>query len=89
MWELWTRSVPWEEVKAEGIAFVDELTALVTSGARPALPDGTGAAPRGYRTLMEACWATDPTDRPPFSPTIVGRLDGLDADAAGPSVSAL
>eukprot|EP00041_Stephanoeca_diplocostata_P039102 m.1587379 g.1587379 ORF g.1587379 m.1587379 type:complete len:870 (+) comp25329_c0_seq21:2567-5176(+) len=84
LWELWGRGQPWNEIEAEGIEFFEKLTELVVSGVRPALPPTAGVAPSGYHDLMQACWASKPTDRLPFT-TIVARLEQISATVAAES----
>jgi hypothetical protein len=74
MWEIWTRSEPWEEIADKGVHFPRILTERVTAGDRPRLPDECESAPVGYYELMKQCWADKPAERPRFD-EIVRMLD--------------
>ena len=47
--------------------------AVLTRGLRPSIP---ADCPRPYAALMEACWQTEPSVRPPFS-EIAERLTAM------------
>jgi hypothetical protein len=66
LWEIWTRGIPWDEIECGAVDFADKLTAHVTAGDRPRLPDGCEAAPLGYSELMAQCWTDKPAERPRF-----------------------
>lgn len=73
LWEIWSRVLPWNEVKETGVRFVQRLRDLVDAGVRPQLPESCESAPDGYQALMERCWAGRPDHRPNF-PTILESL---------------
>lgn len=50
---------------ADDASFADEIATIVLAGGRPQIP--AAAAPAGYRSLLERCWATDPATRPRFA----------------------
>lgn len=56
LWECLTRKVPWGDATG-----VDVLMLAVLQGDRPPVPED---APGDLRSLVESCWAQDPTDRP-------------------------
>lgn len=74
MWEVMTLQEPWMEIRP---FFGHKVADAVMRGVRPRYEsgsrcdvtyedaDGTGPV-TGYVNLMEACWATDPTNRPGF-----------------------
>ena len=47
------------------MVFENNLHKAVLDGVRPMLPDNAPCA-AWYVTLMSACWATDPEERPDF-----------------------
>ena len=50
---------------------IDVVIKVIKDGYRPTIPTGT---PPAIASLMRACWAADPGDRPTFS-EIIARLD--------------
>ena len=58
------------QITEDGIRFNEAITAAVNAGQRPALPEGCGPAPEGYKELMEACWRTSPEERPGFGDVV-------------------
>ena len=69
MWEIASRREPWTELS--GRFFMNRLLEKLNSGIRPRIED---TWPKSYVALMEACWATSPHARPPFS-IVVQRLE--------------
>ena len=60
LWEILSRSLPWEDITTTGIRFRTELRETVASGGRPLIPVH---CPTDYRRLIEQCWATNPEAR--------------------------
>lgn len=84
MWELLACASPWENHFKTAPALImirRELTQMLLSGKRPALPeccdDPEYAA---YVMLMKRCWATQADTRPPFSSVaaLMGEIAGCD-----------
>jgi len=79
MWELWTRKVPYE-----GMLQAQILAGLYSGALRPPVPGphggagGAGPPPEGWQALMEACWQTEASLRPPFT-EVVERLEAMAA----------
>ena len=61
MWEIATQLLPWSELG--GPFLLDRLLGLLKSCARPPLP---AYCPADYAELVQRCWATGPSLRPPF-----------------------
>jgi len=71
VWELVARRVPWCDPKP---ADKETVTKNVTSGRRPPMPKYLTDE---VKDLLEACWATTPSDRPTFE-EVVRRLEEID-----------
>ena len=58
--------MPWGDIEADGIEFMETLKERVCTGEGPTIvvPDG---APPGYRDLMKTCFTVDPSQRPTFT----------------------
>jgi serine/threonine protein kinase len=74
LWELLQLGFPFAEYSGTfaGKPRLDFLDAVV-NGLRPLMPSGT---PKKYASLVNACWALSPHDRPTFA-TIVDRLQSM------------
>jgi serine/threonine protein kinase len=73
LWELLTRRCPYD-----GWTSAQVVARVVTTGARPGVPDAT---PPAFAALMRACWDAEPARRPPFR-AVLAALDDM-ARAAG------
>uniref|UniRef100_A0A7S3QZF2 Protein kinase domain-containing protein n=1 Tax=Dunaliella tertiolecta TaxID=3047 RepID=A0A7S3QZF2_DUNTE len=71
MWELVTRTVPWE-----GLNALEYLQCMVVDGARLPLPSADEVCPLAWRRLISRCWSAIPSERPSASEavTILARL---------------
>lgn len=66
MWELLTRSTPWEtDILDTGAHFSVALWGAVQEGRRPSIPSETDF-PDMYLELMKHCWCGEPGRRPLF-----------------------
>lgn len=67
MWQLWARAAPYDVIRLMILGDAHRGSGVVM---RPILPNrGAGGQlepARGWRALMERCWAEDPTARPSF-----------------------
>ena len=68
MWEVWTRQLPFEDMRTAWA-----IRDAVAEGKRP---PSAGVGPPGYEALMEACWHADPAARPSFD-ACVQRLAAM------------
>ena len=68
LWEMLTHGIPFE-----GRDPVQIIYAVAMKGERPVIPEGT---PSALETLIERCWAQDPTDRPTFAEIVEIWMDG-------------
>ena len=76
LWEILTRRQPFR-----GLGPMVVARRVVQEGLRPDVPPKT---PSPWRSLMEACWANSPADRPDFQ-TILTLLDAMLESAAASS----
>eukprot|EP00035_Acanthoeca_spectabilis_P016303 m.329745 g.329745 ORF g.329745 m.329745 type:complete len:93 (+) comp16511_c1_seq9:362-640(+) len=65
MQEVWAREQPYQEIEASPSDFFETLGKVVVEGGRPLEPEGI-SAPDGFRELMHACWAHNPSEKPTF-----------------------
>ena len=73
LWEIAAQTTPWNELPDSVLLFPRQLMEIIVSGRRPRLnPEWLPT----YRNLLEACWATDPRERPEFA-EIVNALSDL------------
>jgi len=72
LWEMVSRASPWDG-EASHI-----VTAKIKRGDRPQMPEKVN---RGIETLINRCWAQDPTKRPNFS-DIMGSLKEISPNCA-------
>jgi LRR receptor-like serine/threonine-protein kinase FLS2 len=80
LWELAAQAVPWREVPDRFVR--NELLVRIRRGDRPAI--GT-QWPQAFVSLLEACWATQPSARPTFHDimarfAVIGVQDVDDGD---------
>ena len=52
----------------------------ITSGKRPTLPEVSSHCPQRLRSLIERCWADDPTSRPKNFGEILDELKVVDTE---------
>ena len=76
MWEILTRRVPFDDQKA---GFIKDFRTDVLSGLRPSIPEGS---PSEFVAIMEACWQTDPGERPSFK-KVSRQLEALQQTRPG------
>lgn len=79
-WELVTRALPWEHVRANAsfLNFVNVVKTAVLAGERPHVPKETDFA-AAFVQLMRRCWAQAAADRPNFA-DIVRDLREMQSD---------
>ena len=67
MWELLTRRQPWDEIEAaEYIVFYAALCDKLETGQRPAVDPADATQHKQYVSMMQKCWAGEPSARPSF-----------------------
>ena len=67
LFEIWTRTLPWEEIDVSECDFVEELQRRLEVGCCPEIPTRVADPPVEYAALMGKCWSTDPSRRPSFA----------------------
>ena len=71
LWELLTSKRPYQDVESNPLELIVDIT---MKGTRPEIP---GSCPKSLRTLIEACWHTDPKRRPSFHEIVAMLCDPL------------
>lgn len=61
----------------EDFAFLSDIEAAVIKGSRPPLPSIQHGCPALFASLIEECWAGNPSSRPAWS-AIMAKLENLD-----------
>ena len=72
LWEICVRLYPWHQLLERGE--VDELRRRVSQGERP----DPAHCPPALRAIVEACWVTEPSERPSFA-----EIAALDLESIG------
>lgn len=64
LWEIGAQTTPWPELKDVHAFLAQRLLELLLAERRPRVQP---AWPQEYRKVMQACWNTEPTQRPTFA----------------------
>lgn len=75
LYELATRSTPWDELSADDnpnsqAQFFTRLNTALQQGQRPAVPTSLEVNQSRFIEVMRMCWAGDSADRPPFEEVV-------------------
>jgi serine/threonine protein kinase len=71
LWELATRERPWDQIKEQQyIKFYAALSAALEADERPTLPPAVVESQPDFVALLQQCWRTEPTSRPPFGEVV-------------------
>ena len=94
LWELATRSTQWADLageapEADAMRDFLLLNSALQTGRRPEVPVEVIAAQSGFVDVMQACWAGDPADRPPFSKASAALAACLRVAAASSAAAAV
>jgi hypothetical protein len=79
LWELATRKRPWDQIEEQQyIRFYAALSAALEADERPTIPPSVVESQPHFVALMQQCWTTDPSIRPPFGKVVQELTDSRD-----------